>query len=78
MRLELLDEIVNRAEATEADLLLALAIQFYADNRIDHTDACRLAGVPAAVFNRELLERALGVQQYPAFGLGRIGRRKAV
>jgi predicted HTH domain antitoxin len=56
---------VKRAEANGLDLKLALAIQLYTDNRIDHADACRLAGVSRADFNRELLERGLGIHQYP-------------
>jgi len=64
MHLDVPDDILRRAEANAGDLRVALAIQLYADNRIDHADACSLAGVPAAVFNRELLARGLSVQQY--------------
>lgn len=65
MQLEIPDDIVRQAEANASDLRLSLAIQLYADNRIDHPNACRLAGLSAAVFNRELLTRQIGIQQYP-------------
>lgn len=65
MKLEIPDDIAQRAEANEIDLRVALAVQLYADNRIDYTDAIRLAGLPVAVFNRELLARAMSIQQYP-------------
>jgi predicted HTH domain antitoxin len=66
MKLDVPDDIVSRADANAAELLVALAVQLYADNRIDHRDACRLARMPAAVLNRELLARHISVQQYPA------------
>ena len=66
MHLQLSDNILQKAQANRADLRLAIAIQFYADNRLDHADACRLAGVPTAGFNRELLHRGISIQQYPA------------
>ena len=72
MQLVIPDDIVMRAETNAVELQIALAVQLYADNRIDHNDACRLANLPASAFNRELLTRAIGVQQYPA-----IGRRNA-
>lgn len=65
MHVEVPDEIVRRAETNAAELRIALAVQLYADNRIDHADACRLADLPARAFNRELLSRAIGIQQYP-------------
>ena len=65
MQVHVPDEIVRRAETNEIDLRIALAVQLYADNRIDHADACRLADLPPAAFNRELLARAVCVQQYP-------------
>lgn len=71
MHLEVPDDIMRRAEINAEDLRLALALQLYVDNRIDHADACRLADVSAALFNRELLNRALTVQQYPAVGKAR-------
>ena len=70
MHLHLPDDILRRAETGEADVRLAIAIQLYTDNRIDHDDACRLAGINRAEFTRELLHRAISVQQYPA------GRRR--
>ena len=78
MQLDVPDEIVRRAEANAGDLLLAIAITLYADNRIDYADACELAGVPSAVLDAELLRWALGVQQYPAVALQHKERRKAV
>ena len=66
MNLTIPDDIVERAEAGGADLLLALAIQLYADNRIDHADACRLGGVSRADFNREIVTRGISIHLYPA------------
>jgi len=71
MRIFIPDDIVARAEATEIDLRLALAVQLYADNRIDHADARRLAGVTASELNRELLRLGLVVQEYPSADLRR-------
>jgi predicted HTH domain antitoxin len=65
MQIEVPDDIVRRAEISSLDLYAALALQLYADNCIDHADACRLSGMSAAGFNRELLRRALSVQEYP-------------
>jgi predicted HTH domain antitoxin len=65
MKLEIPDDIVAIAEANAADMALALAIGLYADNRISHQDACRLARVNPVEFNRELLSRQISVQQYP-------------
>ena len=76
MRLEVPDDIVRSAETNEIELRIALAVQLYADNRIDHAEACRLADVPAAAFNRELLTRSISVQQYPVGLLG-LPRRSA-
>lgn len=66
MRVEIPRDIVIRAGANKGDLRLAMAVQFYADNRIDHADACRLADIPAAELNRELLARGLSIHQYPS------------
>jgi predicted HTH domain antitoxin len=71
MNLTIPDDIVQRAETSAGELALALAIQLYADNRVDHADACRLAGVPRAVFNREIVTRGISIHLYPA------ARRKA-
>ena len=65
MHLQLPDDILHKAEANNADLRLAIAIGFYADNRLDHVEACRLAGMRPSEFNRELLHRGICVQQYP-------------
>lgn len=65
MRIEIPEDIVVRAQTNVVELRIALAIQLYADNRIDHTDACRLAGVTPAELNRELVNRAISIQQYP-------------
>jgi predicted HTH domain antitoxin len=66
MNITVPDDIVARAEAGGDDLLLALAIQLYADNRIDHADACRLAGVARGQFNREIVTRGISIHLYPA------------
>jgi predicted HTH domain antitoxin len=66
MNLTIPDDIVHRAEAGGGELLLALAIQLYADNRIDHADACRLAGASRADFNREIVTRGISIHMYPA------------
>ena len=71
MLLNLPDDIVRRAEASATDLRVALAIQLYVDNRIDYTDACRLAGQSADEMSRELIGRGIGVQQYPTDSLER-------
>ncbi len=65
MNLKLPNDIVARAELSEYDVRLALAIQFYADNRIDHADACRLAPLPPAEMDSALLRAGLSLQQYP-------------
>ena len=64
MHLEVPDDIVLRAEIGASDLRLAIALQLYADNMIDHGDACRLADITPERFNRELISRRLSVQQY--------------
>ena len=66
MKIEIPDDIVYRAEASALELRVALAVQLYSDIRIDHRDACRLAGVSETMFNRELLGRHISLQQYPA------------
>ena len=66
MHLDIPDDIVLRAESNASDLRLSLAIQLYADNRIDHEDACRLAGLSPARLNGELTQRRIGIQQYPS------------
>ncbi len=72
MLLEIPDKIVRRAETNATELAVLLAIQLYADNRIDHADACRLADLSATDSNRELLHRHIVVQEYPKW------RRSAV
>jgi predicted HTH domain antitoxin len=76
MQFEIPDDIVKRAETNGIELRIALAVQLYVDNRIDHADACRLANLPPTAFNRELLSRKIGVQQYPP-ALGRRSKRSA-
>jgi len=71
MKLSIPQDIVRRAEATRADIRIALAVQLYADNRIDHADACELARLSAAQFNRELLARGITIQQYPPVDISR-------
>ena len=68
MKLTVPDDIVRRGELSAADLRLALAVQLYADNRIDHADAHRLAGVSPTALTAELLRLGLSVQDYPAMG----------
>jgi predicted HTH domain antitoxin len=75
MNLNLPDDIVARGELSEYDVRLALAIQLYADNRLDHSDACRLADISPATLNAALLTAGLSLQQYPARRL--IDRRTA-
>ena len=65
MLIEVPDNIVRRAEANATDLRTAMAIQLYTDNRIDHVDACKLAGLSSGEFNRELIERGIPIQEYP-------------
>jgi len=64
MKLEIPDDIVRRAEVGARDLRLALAIQLYADNRIDFGDAAVLAGLTSGAFQQELLARGLSAQIY--------------
>ena len=71
MDLNIPQDIVRRAEATQGDLRAALAVQLYADNRIDHTDACRLAELESVEFNHELLQRGITVQQYPPVAISK-------
>ena len=77
MHLELPDEIVHRAEANAIDLRVALAVQLYADNRIDYADACRLAELSGEQFHRELILRQLSVQDYPPRPAGGMFHRSA-
>lgn len=65
MKLELSDEVILRAEISARELRLALATQLYSEHRIDHDDACLLAGVLPGVMNRELTERDISVIRYP-------------
>lgn len=71
MRLDVPDDIVQLAEVNAGDLLLAMAIQLYADNRIDHSDACRLARMPRGQFNSELAGRGISIHMYPRIGTSR-------
>jgi len=64
MQFHIPDDIAIKAQANLTDISMAVAIEFYADNRIDHADACRLANAPPERFNRELLRRGLGIQIY--------------
>ena len=64
MQFRIPDDIVIKAQANISDISMAVAVEFYADNRIDHADACRLAGATSEQFNRELLRRGLGIQIY--------------
>ena len=62
MQVQIPDDIIVKAQANVTDVRLAIAVEFYADNRIDHADAKRLAAVTSEQFNRELLRRGLGIQ----------------
>jgi predicted HTH domain antitoxin len=64
MQFRIPDDIVIKAQANLTDISMAVAVEFYADNRIDHTDACRLANTSSERFNRELVRRGLGIQIY--------------
>jgi len=68
MHLLLPDDILARGELNERDVRLALAVQFYADNRIDYADACRLAELDPPKLSAALLKAGLGLQQYPPAG----------
>jgi predicted HTH domain antitoxin len=59
------DDIMTEAEATGKDVLLAVAMQFYADNRLTYAGAVRLAGVSQEQFDRELVRRGISVAIYP-------------
>lgn len=69
MDLDIPDELVRQAGLDKLELLTALAVQLYADNRLDHAQACRLAGLPAGDLSRELISRGICVQQYPCAGV---------
>ncbi|MHC4295622.1 MAG: UPF0175 family protein [Planctomycetota bacterium] len=71
MQLKVPDDILRRAEVNAIDLRIAMAVQLYADNCIDHADACRLSGLSPAAMNRALLERGISIQQYPEPGVRR-------
>lgn len=61
MKLDIPDHIVRRAEANSRDVLFAVAVQFYADNRLDHDDAVALSGLTPKRFDRELIARGICV-----------------
>lgn len=65
MKLNLPDDIMERAEANASEIRIILAVQLYADNRIEHADACRLAGMRPEQLTTELLRRGITVQKYP-------------
>jgi predicted HTH domain antitoxin len=66
MRLELPDDILRTAELTSLEVRLALAVQLYADRRIDFHQARRISGVSGEALNRELTRRDLCVLVYPS------------
>jgi predicted HTH domain antitoxin len=74
VRLDLPDDILARAEANASDLRIILAVQLYADNRIEHADACELAGMTPVQMTTELLRRGITVQQYPPAKAGSVRR----
>lgn len=65
VHIEVPTDIVSEAELTAREARLALAIQLYADGRIDHAQACRLAEMRAGVLDRALAARNLSVVIYP-------------
>ena len=65
MRINIPDDIVRRAEANASDLLVAMAVTLYVDNRLDHADAARMCKLSLPKFSDELLARGIVVQQYP-------------
>jgi predicted HTH domain antitoxin len=65
MQIDIPDDIVSRAEANVTDLLIAMAVTLYADNKLDHSDAARMCKLSPAKFSDELLARGMVVQQYP-------------
>lgn len=65
MQIDVPDDILFNAEVNESDIRLAIAVQLYADNRIDHGEAVRLSGLGMTAFNSELLSRGITVQIYP-------------
>ncbi len=65
MKLELSDEVIHQAEASSRELRLLLAVQLYAERRIDYHDACQLAEVLPAVLDRELTARNISILRYP-------------
>lgn len=75
MHLFLPDDIIARGELNEREVRLALAVQLYADNRVDHADACRLADVDPGGLDAALLRAGLSLQHYPPISIAR--RRSA-
>jgi predicted HTH domain antitoxin len=65
MKLELSDDVIHRAEVTMRELRLLVAVQLYADRRIDYHDACQLAEVVPAALDRELTARDISILRYP-------------
>lgn len=68
MKLEVPNYIVQQAEMTRAEFRLALAIQLYADNRIDHAHGLRLSGMAERLFDGELLSRGISIQKPRSLG----------
>lgn len=71
MHVEVPDELLRKAQANAGDVLLAVAVEFYADNRIEYEDALRLAAVAPIELNRELVRRGISLQLYPNAQLSR-------
>jgi predicted HTH domain antitoxin len=65
MQIDLPDNVVNDAEISLREAQLALAIQLYADGRIDYTQARQIARVRARVLDQALAARNLSVVIYP-------------
>jgi predicted HTH domain antitoxin len=71
MHVELPDDIMRRAEANVGDVLLAVAVQLYSDNRLDFVDALAVAGISSDDFSQELIKRDISINQYPPVRIGR-------
>ncbi len=65
MQIDLPDNVVNDAEITLREAQLALAIQLYADGRVDYAQARQIAKVRARVLDQALAARNLSVVIYP-------------
>lgn len=65
MNIDLPDRIASAAEITRREAQLALAIQLYADGRVDYEQAREIAQVRSRVLDQALAARNLSVVIYP-------------